>query len=177
MFTVRGRAIDEHGQPIPDLYVEGFERRYYGRDLGCIGTAKSKPDGTFCIAKFNPDVQYAPPEIYLIISNSYRRIHQTSVSRKITPRNVIEFGDVVIRNPIPFDDPYDGSEYIIFRKFASIGDTLELHEINHDIESRRLTRFLNRWKSFANSDSHAQVPRRPQTTPHSDEVSWRRIAR
>ncbi len=177
MFTVRGRAIDEHGQAIPDLYVEGFERRYYGRDRGCIGTAKSKPDGTFRIARFQPDGQYMPPEIYLIISNSYKRIHQTSVSRKITPRNVIEFDDIVIRNPTPFDDPYDGSESRIYRKFVSIGDTLDLHKINYDIESRRLTRILERWKSFAISDSYALVPRRPQTETHSDEVPWRRIAR
>jgi hypothetical protein len=179
MFTVTGRIIDEYDEASPDLYIEAFERRYYGRDQGCVGTVKSKRDGTFFIAPFQPDRQYLPPELYLIISNSYKIIHQTAVSRKITLRNVIEFDDIVIRDPTPFDDPYDDSEYRTFRKFASIKDTLELDKINYDIESKRLTRLISRWKSFAKSDSHGyfpQVPRRPQTTPHSDIVPWRRMA-
>jgi len=75
---------------------------------------------------------------------------------------MISFGEIIIADSEPFNDPYDGSEYTMFVKFASIRDTLELDEVNYNNETRRLTRLLNRWKSFASPSALASQGYYPQ---------------
>jgi hypothetical protein len=181
-YKITGIVKDELGKPIPNLFVDAFDSDF-GTSEDYIGKAVTNPQGRFEIAfddkayKENFEFLERKPDLFLTIRDSYRLLHRSEVRSEAQGPEV--FFEIILRQQRAFDDPYANTLQRTISTFSSIGDTVDISQVDVLTSLRQMVRALGNWSYYTTPKimefygyPGPQVPRYPKRITHQHTLQW-----
>lgn len=187
-YEITGQVKREDGHVLANLLVEAFDS-----DLGSaddyLGHAFTDLQGKFLIKfattsfKGAYDILERGPDVYLVMTDEYGVVKKTETVSNASEED-LGFGDIIVSDDRPFDDPYANSADRMIALFMSLGDTIEPAQTDFLNTFTQMIRSIRSWLYYTNERIYKlygypgpQVIARPKEFPaHDHSVAWRRTA-
>jgi hypothetical protein len=183
-YTLTGQIKNADGRPIADLLVEAFDDDFGTAD-DYLGKSFTDSEGKFEIPleqkdyKSAYDVLEMNPDVYLVIYDEYEIIYKTE-TRSNADKNDLHFDLTLSSYSEPYDDPYATAVPAMISRFAAIGDTVTLSDVNLQRSIPQMLRSLNSFLHYTDPRvtriygyPGPQVIARPKDFPaHSHSIPW-----
>jgi hypothetical protein len=187
-YEITGQIKNEDGHALGDLLVEAFDS-----DLGSaddyLGHAFTDSQGKFLIKFETPsfkaayDILERGPDVYLVVTDEYGVVKKTETASNVS-QDDLEFGDIIVSDDQPFDDPYANSADRMIALFMSLGDTIAPSQTDFLNSFIQMMRSIRSWLYYTNERIYKlygypgpQVIARPKEFPdHDHSVAWRTTA-
>jgi hypothetical protein len=181
-YKITGIVKDELGKPVANLFVDAFDSDF-GTSEDYIGKAVTNAQGRFEIAfddkayKENFELLERNPDLFLTIRDSYRLLHRSEIRSEARGPEV--FFEIILRQQIAFDDPYANTLQRTISTFNSIGDTVDISQVDVLTSLRQMVRALGNWSYYTTPKimefygyPGPQVPRYPKRITHQHTLQW-----
>jgi hypothetical protein len=181
-YKIKGIVRDELGKPVPDVFVDAFDSDF-GTSEDYVGNAMTNTQGKFEITfddkafKENFEFLERKPDLFVTIKNSYRLLHKSNIQSEVPGPEV--FFEITLSQKRAFDDPYANALPRTISIFNSIGDTIDISQVNIATSLGQMVRALGNWSYYTTPKimelygyPGPQVPRYPKRVPHQHTLPW-----
>jgi hypothetical protein len=181
-YKITGIVRDELGKPVPDVFVDAFDSDF-GTSEDYVGNDVTNPQGKFEITfddkafKENFEFLERKPDLFVTVKDSYRLLHKSEVQSGVHGPEV--FFEINLSQQRAFDDPYANTFQRTISTFNSIGDTVDISQVDVVTSLRQMIRVLGNWSYYSTPKimelygyPGPQVPRYPKRVPHRHTLPW-----
>jgi hypothetical protein len=181
-YKITGIVRDELGKPISGVSVDAFDSDF-GTSEDYVGNAVTNPQGKFEInfddKAFKESFEFLErkPDLFVTVKDSYRLLHKSKVQSEVQGPDV--FFEINLSQQRAFDDPYANALQRTISTFNSIGDTVDISQVDIVTSLRQMIRALGNWSYYTTPKimefygyPGPQVPRYPKLVPHQHTLQW-----
>ena len=181
-YKITGIVRDELGKPVPDVFVDAFDSDF-GTSEDYVGNDVTNPQGKFEITfddkafKENFEFLERKPDLFVTVKDSYRLLHKSEVQSGVQGPEV--FFEINLSQQRAFDDPYANTLQRTISTFNSIGDTVDISQVDVVTSLRQMVRALGNWSYYTTPKimelygyPGPQVPHYPKLVPHQHTLPW-----
>ena len=178
VYKVNGVIRDYNSNPLPDLYIEVYDKDIISDDL--IGITRSDKEGKFELLfgddKFKDRFEFLEggPDLYIIVRDDYGVLYRSDVRSNASKE---EWFDIKLEQR--YDDPYANSFLRIVNAFASLGGTVDTSKVDMQTVIPQMLRMVSSWAFYTREEvMHSigypgpQVPRYPKRVAHKHTLPW-----
>ena len=133
IYKIIGNVKDTQGKPRPNLSVEAYDSDF-GTSDDYVGNARTNNQGKFEITFDDKssteyfEILERRPDVYVILRDSYRILFKSAIQNEAQGPEI--FFDITLKEQTNFEDPYANSFPRIIRTFNSIGDTIDISQVD-----------------------------------------------
>jgi hypothetical protein len=181
-YKITGIVKDELGNPVPGVSVDAFDSDF-GASEDYVGNDVTNPQGKFEInfddKAFKESFEFLErkPDLFVTVKDSYRLLHKSHVQSEVQGPEV--FFEINLSEQRAFDDPYANTLQRMISAFNSIGDTVDISQVDVVTSLRQMIRALGNWSYYTTPKimefydyPGPQVPRYPKHVPHQHTLPW-----
>jgi hypothetical protein len=184
IYKIIGNVKDTQGKPRPNLSVEAYDSDF-GTSDDYVGNARTNNQGKFEITFDDKssteyfEILERRPDVYIILRDSYCILFKSAIQNEAQGPEI--FFDITLKEQTNFEDPYANSFPRIIRTFNSIGDTIDISQVDVATSIAQLIRALGNWSYYTTPKimqmygyPGPQVPRFPKRLKHNHSLPWNR---
>jgi hypothetical protein len=181
-YKITGIVRDELGKPVSNVFVDAFDSDF-GTSEDYIGKAVTNTQGKFEINfddkafKENFEFLERKPDLFVTIKDSYRMLHKSEIKSEVQGPEV--FFEITLSEKRAFDDPYANTFQRIISTFNSMGDTVDISQVDVPTALGQMVRALGNWSYYTTPKimelyryPGPQVPRYPKRVSHQHTLAW-----
>ena len=181
-YKITGVVKDVFGKPIQNLYVDAYDSDF-GTSEDYIGKAVTDSQGKFEILfddkafKENFEFLERKPDLFITVNDSRRLLYRSEVRLEAQGPEV--FFEVNLEDKRAFDDPYANTIQRMISTFNSIGDTVDISQVDVATSLTQMIRALGNWSYYTAPKTMEfygypgpQVPRYPKRVEHQHRLQW-----
>lgn len=181
-YKITGIVRDELGKPVPNVFVDAFDSDF-GTSEDYVGNDVTNPQGKFEINfddkafKENFEFLERKPDLFVTVKDSYHLLYKSEVQTEVQGPDV--FFEINLSQQRAFDDPYANAFQRTISTFNSIGDTINISQVDVVTSLRQMIRALGNWSYYTTPKimefydyPGPQVPRYPKLVPHQHTLPW-----
>jgi hypothetical protein len=182
-YKITGIVRDGSGKPVPNVFVDAFDSDF-GTSEDYVGNDVTNSQGKFEIIfddkafKENFEILERKPDLFVTVKDSYRLLHKSKVKSEV-PGPEVSF-EINLSQQETFDDPYANTLQRTISTFYSIGDTVDISQVDVVTSLRQMIRALGNWSYYTTPKimelygyPGPQVPRYPKlVTDHQHTLPW-----
>jgi hypothetical protein len=181
-YKITGIVRDGLGKPVPDVFVDAFDSDF-GTSEDYVGNDVTNSQGKFEINfddkafKENFEFLERKPDLFITVKDSYRLLHKSEVQSEVQGPEV--FFEINLSQQKTYDDPYANTLQRTINTFYSIGDTIDISQVDVVTSLRQMIRALGNWSYYTTPKimelygyPGPQVPRYPKLVTHQHTLPW-----